>query len=104
MKVIWSKSALKKVSKTADYIETEYGKKSKNKFLKKVFHITELLENNPKLGQTELLLEDAPLKFRSYIIDKYNRIIYYTNNYSIEIVDFWDMRRNPDTLKKEFNF
>ena len=100
MTVIWSKLALGQVSETADYIETQFGAKSRLKFLEQVFHVASLLENNPLLGITEPILEDAPLQFRSIITDRYNRLIYHIYQDTIEIADFWDMRRDAKNLKK----
>lgn len=62
MTVTWSKLALNQVSKTADYIETNFGEKSRMKFLEQVFHVASLLETNPQLGIVEPILEDAPLQ------------------------------------------
>ena len=100
MTVIWSKLALKQVSETADYIETQFGEKSRLKFLEQVFYVASLLENNPLLGIAEPILEDAPLQFRSIIADRYNRLIYHIYQDTIEIADFWDMRRDAKNLKK----
>lgn len=100
MRAIWSKRALEQVSETADYIEENFGNKSRRKFVERIFYVVSLLENNPNLGRTEQVLEDAPIKFRSILADNYNRIIYHISDSMIEITDVWDMRRDTNKLKK----
>ena len=38
------------------------------------------------------------MQFRSVKVSDINRIVYYVGETVIEVVDFWDMRRNPELL------
>lgn len=95
MNVIWNTWAEEEMLQTADYIETQYGENAKEKFFEEVFHIAELLGKNPHLGKVEPLLATAPVMYRSIVVNRLNKIIYYVNGNVIEIVDFWDTRREP---------
>ena len=46
----------------------------------------------------EPLLEDEAITYRSYVLNRLNKIIYYIENDHVEIADFWDVRRDPGAL------
>lgn len=101
MKVIWSLQAKENLQKTSNYIRKEFGKKSKQKFLDEVLHAAVLLESNPYLGQIEPLLDEAPVEYRSMVVNHINKLVYYNHDNTIEIVVLWDTRREPKSLIKE---
>ena len=101
MKVIWSLQAKENLQKTSNYLRKEFGKKSKQKFLDEVLHVAVLLESNPYLGQIEPLLDEAPVEYRSMVVNHINKLVYYNHDNTIEIVVLWDTRREPKSLIKE---
>ena len=100
MKIVTYNSVRKTIRKTARYIQKEFGAKSRLKFIDEVKHTMQLLVTNPELGSVELYLEGAPVRYRSIVVQRLNKIIYWINGDVIEIVDFWDCRRDPDALAK----
>ena len=98
MRVVWLEQADMALSLIADYIASEYGEKAKDKFMCKVDEVGVLLADNPYLGPVEPLLADLPSGYRSIVVAKLNKIIYRIVDNRIEIADFWDCRREPDTL------
>jgi hypothetical protein len=40
-------------------------------------------------------LANATIEYRSIVVNRLNKIVYLINNDDIEIVDFWDTRREP---------
>ena len=101
MNVIWSESALEIFSATADYIQDEFGDKTRDEFVQKVTHTARLLERDPGLGIVEPRLVKAPVEYHSINAgDDINRIIYFVEGDIVQIADFWNMRRNPKTLAK----
>ena len=98
MKVIWSIQAKEGLQKTSNYIRKEFGKRSKQKFLDEVLHVASLLERNPYLGQVESLLDEASVEYRSIVVNRINKLVYYIHESTIEIVVLWDTRREPKTL------
>lgn len=96
MKIHWSDYALNALIKTTDYITEEFGNSARRKFITAVRKTNSLIKNQPKIGRVEPLLEDAALEFRSARVTDINRIIYYIGSSEIEIVDFWDARRDPE--------
>lgn len=54
----------------------------------------------PEAGQIESFLEDYPECFRYLVVKKHYKMIYTIKEDYIEIVDIWDCRRNPSSLKR----
>lgn len=101
MKVIWIPFAQNEVRKTARYINKEFGKESRDQFINEVRSVSRLLGENPNLGKPEPLLADYTKLYRSYVMNHLNKIIYWVAENRIEVVDFWDVRRDPMTLKNQ---
>ena len=98
MKVVWSVQAKEGLQETSNYIQKEFGKRSKQKFLDEALHVASLLERSPYLGQVESLLDEAPVEYRSIVVNHINKLVYYIHESTIEIVVLWDTRREPKTL------
>lgn len=62
---------------------------------------TDVLENNPYIGQIEESLKDRTKEFRYLIYSNY-KIIYWINldENQIEIWDIFDCRQNPVKIKR----
>jgi hypothetical protein len=43
-------------------------------------------------------LEHRAKTYRSFVVNKLNKIVYFVDNNHIEIADFWAARQSPDTL------
>ena len=95
MRIIWHPEAAKRLRQVVSYIQTEYGSKSCTKFLKEAYRTERLLARNPYFGPIEPVLADAPVQYRSIVVNRLNKIVYWINEDVIEIVDFWDTRREP---------
>ena len=98
MKVKWSDFAQNEFFKTVEYIDENFGANTRKKFVNEVRYVDSLLETQPYIGRKEPILEKAPLLYRSVKVGEVNRMVYYVGEQIIEIVDFWDMRRNPELL------
>lgn len=100
MDIIWADKAFRAWSKTADYILSVWGISSVEQFQKKTEGWQNALAQNPLLGKVEPLLAHRTKTYRSIAISKQNKLIYYIEDKTIIIVDFWDTRREP---KKQAN-
>ena len=98
MRITMTGFAKQQIRETTKYIYTEFGKDSKDDFINKLNQTKKLLETNPCLGPIEPLLSDLPSNYRSIVIGSLNKMIYRILNDCIEISDFWDVRRDPNTL------
>ncbi|MDR0843735.1 MAG: type II toxin-antitoxin system RelE/ParE family toxin [Tannerella sp.] len=64
----------------------------------------ERLKTFPQMAPIEPLLADCSETFRSLIIRKIHKVIYYIEDETVNIVSIWDCRQNPDTMRNNINF
>ena len=95
MKVIWHDQAKEAVRKTAAYIRKHFGFQVRESFRNEVDKVQVLLTSNPYMGSEEPLLANQPVEYRSFVINRLNKIVYYIEGNTIHIADFWDTRREP---------
>ena len=100
MKVVWMPLANKQLRKIARYIRKEFGGNVKDKFLQDVQDVNDLIGDNPNVGKIEPLLDEYPEKFRSFVVNRRDKIIYYVVDQHVEVVAFWDCRQEPEKLAK----
>jgi addiction module RelE/StbE family toxin len=63
----------------------------------------ERLKNFPQMAAIEPVLSNYSETFRSLVIKKTYKIIYYIENGTVHIVSVWDCRQNPDTMNEFIN-
>ena len=95
MRIVVNDEAKEKIRQTAKYIQNKFGKKARVDFRNEIDHVSRLLRNNPYLGPAEPFLAEAPVPYRSIVVNRLNKMVYWINGDVIEIVDFWDTRREP---------
>lgn len=95
MRVRWNKQSKEQLRQTSRYICQEFGKKTRDEFMTEVKQTNSLLSENPHLGSIETLLVDLPSKYRSIVVRHLNKIVYRIVDDHIEVVAFWDTRREP---------
>ena len=98
MKVRWNKQSKERLLQPALYIHKEYGQKARDAFMQAVQQANNLLADNPHLGAVETLLSDLPSQYRSVVIQRINKIVYRLVENHIEVIAFWDVRREPKQL------
>lgn len=94
MELVWETDAYSLWEDTARYIEREFGYIAMVDYINETANIEQQLMNNPCLGIEEPLLKECSVPFRSIVLAKHNKLIYYITN-RINIVDLWDTRREP---------
>ena len=95
MRIQWATEAQDRWRETALYIRREWGALALRKFKEKTEECQDRLEDFPELGKVEPLLENRNRLYRSLVLGELNNIIYYIENDTIWVVDFWDTRREP---------
>ena len=96
--VVWLESAEKDMLETAEYILSEFGEVTQQKFYRETFHTAELLGTNPNMGRIEPLLANRATTYRSILVNGINKIVYAVKGNTVEISGFWNMRREPQKL------
>lgn len=69
--------------------------------MREVRQTRRLIEGSPNISAIEPLLAERAVMYRSYVMNRLNKIVYRIDDDIIYIVAFWDVRRNPDTLSNE---
>ena len=95
MRVIWNTETTRQLDYLLNYLEQEFGQRTMQNFYKRLLSYEPLLATNPGMGRREPLLEKHPKGFRSIVVHKYCKLIYYVEEDGIHIADLWDTRREP---------
>ena len=95
MEIIWAEQAISAWEDTIDYIAGEFGVQAVERFYRKTEEWQDILCSSPLAGKTEPLLKNRSRTYRSIVIGKKSKLIYYIENETIYIVDLWDTRREP---------
>ena len=93
--------AKQQIRQIAKYIRKEFGKNRRDEFLREVRQTRRIIEASPNIGTVEPLLAECAVMYRSYVMNRLNKIVYRIDGDVIYIVAFWDVRRNPETLSNE---
>ena len=85
------------------YSEEVFGQKALKNLKKKVNQKIKGLETFPEIGFHEPLLSKRKEGFRACIVQKPIKMVYHydKDTDTVYIDNFWDMRRNPENLKKD---
>ena len=94
MELVWETDAYSLWEDTARYIEREFGYIAMVDYINETANIEQQLINNPYLGIEEPLLKGCSVAFRSIVLAKHNKVIYFVTD-RINVVDIWDTRREP---------
>lgn len=99
--IYWSDFAKFQLKEIGKYYKKNTSLKIAKNIISDVIKETDKLKNNEDLGQKETLLLAKSEKYR-YIVKGNFKIIYFynLNLNSIEIVDVFDCRQNPEKIKQ----
>lgn len=93
-----AKASLKEIAK---YNEKEYSEQSAKKIVSEITLDVNKLKKFPELAAIEPLLKHRVKTYRSLVIAKNYKAVYYIDGEIIYISQIWDCRQSPKTnLKK----
>ena len=95
----WSAKARRNLNQIFVYYKKKRGQAAVRLF-NKILDEAETLLIFPEAGKIEPLGEDMQICYRSLVIEKHFKLIYYSKNDAIRIVAIWDCRRNPSSFKQ----
>jgi len=100
-RILWTDSAINQLKDIYDYHFVKASQKIAQRLVQKIIDSTLLLENNPKAGRKEDLLEKRSQEFRFIIIKNYKIIYWIDSDFQIiHISLIFDTRQNPKAIKK----
>lgn len=102
-RIKWDKLARESLLEILRYGSLTWGKKAARDMRLRIKESEKLLSANPFMGKTEPELKGKELQFRSFVIHKHYKLIYYymSDEDILRIVDLWDTRMEPATLVKK---
>jgi len=95
LKIYWSKKAADRFEEITSYLLEEWGEKSTGIFIKKVFHLMEILGYFPEIGS----IENKKLNIRGFIVVKQITLFYKITDKKIILLNFYDNRQKPKRKK-----
>jgi plasmid stabilization system protein ParE len=96
LEIEWSRSADKKFDTIIEYLQKEWGEKSVNTFVKKVYDFLDILVEFPNIGTPE----DKTKNIFGFVVVSQITIFYRIKSNRIILLNFFDNRQDPN--KKRF--
>ena len=95
LEIRWSKQAENKFDSIIEYLESEWGEKVTQAFVRRTFEFLDLLQDFPEIGS----VENQEKQIRGFVIIKQLTVFYKIKRNSIVILNFYDNRQNPKRKK-----
>ena len=95
LKIQWTKRAEKSFNRIVEYLEEEWSEASTKKFVQKTNKLLSQIAENPEICPAIEGKEDV----RKGMVTKQTSVFYRVKDKFIQLITFWDNRRNPDKLK-----
>ncbi len=98
MQVKWSAASRHELASAVEQCRRMFGNRVAERFLQHIAEEESRLANYPRLGKLEPLLVHETLNYRSLVVHKHYKIVYFIQGDIIRIADLWDTRREPAAL------
>jgi plasmid stabilization system protein ParE len=95
MTIRWHKRAAAQLHQVEDYVLRDFGERIRQEFMDEVEQAVLELSEMPTMGKLDPLFAHRKLTYRSFIVRRLNKIIYYVKDDVLHIAAFWDTRREP---------
>ena len=95
MKIHWYKRAAAQLHQVEAYILRDFGKQVTQDCMEDVEQAVLSLAKMPTMGQIDPLFAHRKQTYRSIIVRRLNKIVYFIKDDTIFITAFWDTRREP---------
>jgi plasmid stabilization system protein ParE len=97
----WNKKARRLFREHIVYARLEFGETVALSWYKQMHKIEDRLSKHPESFKPEPLVVKSHIYRRAIIMRRFKIIHFYIpSSNTVRIVDIWDMRMNPETLKK----
>ena len=95
MKIHWHKRAVAQLHQVEDYVFRDFGERIRQEFMDEVEQAVLSLARMPSMGQLDPLFAHRKQAYRSIIVRRLNKVVYYVKDDTLHIAAFWDTRREP---------
>lgn len=101
MKIHWHKRASAQLHQIEKYVLRDFGERIRQEFMDEVEQATVSLADMPNMGIIDPLFAHRKQTYRSFIVRKLNKIVYYVKDDTLHIAAFWDTRREPKSQARQ---
>lgn len=101
MKVYWHKRAAAQLHQVEKYVLRDFGERTRQEFMDEVEQTTLSLANMPAMGKIDPLFAHRKQTYRSIVVRKLNKIVYYVKDDTLHIAAFWDTRCEPKAQARQ---
>ena len=101
MKIHWHKRAAAALHQVEEYILQEFGERIRREFMDEVDQAVLALADMPTMGKIDPFFAHRSQTYRSIIVRRLNKIVYYVKGDTIHIAAFWDTRREPKVQARQ---
>lgn len=98
MKVYFSDVACCDIKNLYEYCHERFGAKTADLVEKQIGETAKMLENHPRLGKIEAILNESGIEYRSIAVGQ-NKLVYSIHEDYIFIHFVWNVLQNPDKLQ-----
>lgn len=90
--IVWTEEAMASYGVILRYLRSEWTEREAQRFIREVAHVMELLDVFPLIGRTT-----GSRSLREVHVSKQEVLVYRVKKDRIELLAFWDLRRDPRT-------
>lgn len=101
LKIHWHKRAVAALHQVEEYIFREFGERVRQEFMDEVNQSVLALASMPTMGKLDPLFAHRRQIYRSIIVRRLNKIVYYVKDDIIHVAAFWDTRREPKAQARQ---
>ena len=101
-KIKWQKRAIRMLDEHMAYANAEFGKATARRWLKEIAFIESRIASMPISYTPEPLLAEKKHTYRyCHLMNRRFKLIYcyYPTSDTVHVVDIWDTKMSPDTLR-----
>ncbi len=95
MKIRWHKRAAAQLHQVEQYVLRDFGEHVRQEFMDEVEQAVLSLADMPELGKIDPLFAHRKQAYRSIIVRRLNKVVYYVKDDMLHVAAFWDTRREP---------
>ena len=101
MQIVWLDEAKVLLKKAISFGMFAFGEKAVIRFVDEIQKTDERLSAFPLLGKIEPSLEGLGQEYRSLVIHRNYKVIYYIDDDIVFIASFWSTQCDPENLRSE---
>lgn len=95
MTIHWHKRAAAQLHQVEGYVLRDFGERTRQEFMDEVEQAVLSVAEMPTLGSIDPLFEHRKQTYRSIIVRRLNKVVYYVKGDTLHVAAFWDTRREP---------